>query len=665
MAMRMDKELQEFRDLLRPPDTFEDGFNWRTLIMALFVGLIMAPAQMYMGLVAGMGMGGAAQWVTVILYVEIARRAFTKIRRPELFVLFYMCGAVMSADAGLLWRQFIVQSESVRMLGLTDHIPQWYAPSDPHVLAQRSFFLKAWLVPIALTIGLSLIQRLDSFGLGYVMYRLTSDVEKLPFPMAPVGAAGMTALADVSNDRDTWRWRTFAVGAMVGIVWGLVYIGIPQITGAVFSAPISIIPIPFADITSYTERILPGVPFPVMFDLSLLITGMVMPFYAVVGSFIAMLFMLLFNPLLYHLGYLPNWEPGLGAIQTMQSNSMDYFMSFGLGLQFAVAAIGIAACVRSFRAKRVELAEAGLGKVEWSRLFRPPEGRGDIPIWVALGIYLFSTCVYMGAAYYLVNYCSGPLAGCKFPLWLLAFYGFLYTPVMSYVQSRMEGLVGQQFPVPFVREVTFILSGYKGAAIWFAPIPLQNYAGQVMFFRTTELTGTRFRSIIKAELLLFPIVTVGMLLFAQFLWSMGNVPGAMFPYANKYWELSAFNQALTWTATMPNAGQSAFQQAFHPGVLALGFGLATSLYGVLSHFGLPIMLVFGLVRGLDSSLPGSIVPMMVGALIGRYILAKRYGENWPQIRIVFAAGVAAGIGLVTLLGLGFVLMSKSVIKLVL
>jgi hypothetical protein len=390
-----------------------------------------------------------------------------------------------------------------------------------------------------------------------------------------------------------------------------------------------------------------------------------MPFYAVVGSFIAMLFMLLFNPLLYHLGYLPNWEPGLGAIQTMQSNSMDYFMSFGLGLQFAVAAIGIAACVRSFRAKRVELAEAGLGKVEWSRLFRPPEGRGDIPIWVALGIYLFSTCVYMGAAYYLVNYCSGPLAGCKFPLWLLAFYGFLYTPVMSYVQSRMEGLVGQQFPVPFVREVTFILSGYKGAAIWFAPIPLQNYAGQVMFFRTTELTGTRFRSIIKAELLLFPIVTVGMLLFAQFLWSMGNVPGAMFPYANKYWELSAFNQALTWTATLPNAGQSAFQQAFHPGVLALGFGLATSLYGVLSHFGLPIMLVFGLVRGLDSSLPGSIVPMMVGALIGRYILAKRYGENWPQIRIVFAAGVAAGIGLVTLLGLGFVLMSKSVIKLVL
>ncbi len=36
----------------------------------------------------------------------------------------------------------------------------------------------------------------------------------------------------------------------------------------------------------------------------------------------------------------------------------------------------------------------------------------------------------------------------------------------------------------FLREATFILSGYKGAAIWFAPIPLHNYANQVRSFRT-------------------------------------------------------------------------------------------------------------------------------------------------------------------------------------
>ena len=79
--MREDKELQEFRNLMTRPDEYEDGFGWGSVIMAFFVGLLMTPAQMYMQLVAGMGLVGAARWVTVILYVEVARRAQRK--RPQ------------------------------------------------------------------------------------------------------------------------------------------------------------------------------------------------------------------------------------------------------------------------------------------------------------------------------------------------------------------------------------------------------------------------------------------------------------------------------------------------------------------------------------------------------------------------------------------------------
>ena len=43
---------------------------------------------------------------------------------------------------------------------------------------------------------------------------IASDIEKLPFPMAPVGAQGVLALAedaDESKDSSTrWRWRTFS-----------------------------------------------------------------------------------------------------------------------------------------------------------------------------------------------------------------------------------------------------------------------------------------------------------------------------------------------------------------------------------------------------------------------------------------------------------------------
>lgn len=661
--MREDREYREFRDLLPRPDTFEEGFGWRTVIMALFVGLLMTPAQIYMQLVAGIEMGSAAQWVTVILYVEIARRAFTKLRRPEIFVLFYMCGAVLQSQGGLLWNQFLVQSEEMRKMGIIEYIPSWFAPSDPEVLGQRSFFLTPWLVPIGLMLLTMALTRLDHFGLGYVMYRLTSDVEDLPFPMAPVGAMGMTALADASSARETWRWQTFSIGAMAGVFFGFVYLAIPNITGAVFSDALRILPLPFVDLTPYTERILPAMPFMVSFDLSFIVMGMVLPFWAMVGSFIGLLVTMCANPLLQRAGILSDWERGIGGIQTIQANTMNFYFSFGLGLSLAVAVIGIFHVVSGFLQKKKELDDSGRPTIQWRRFFVPPAGRGDIPIWVALGIYLFSTTTYIVLAYYLVNYASGPLQGSRFPLWLLLFYGFVYTPVISYVSTRMEGIVGQQVSIPFVREASFILSGYKGAAIWFAPIPLHDYARQAQFFKTTELTGTRFTSIIKAEILIFPILAVGTLAFSQFIWSIGNVPSEMFPYANEFWELRAYQQGLVFSSTLPGEAASPFREAFRPAFLVAGFALALSVYALLSHFGLPIFLVYGVVRGLDQSAPHAIVPMFLGALLGRFGCRKWFGERWPQYRIVFAAGFSAGIGLITMLSLGFVFMSKSVIKL--
>ena len=662
--MREDKELQEFRDLMKPPDHYQAGFGWGTVLMAMFVGLVMAPSQLYMTLVAGLGMGPAAKWVTVILYVEVARRAFKKLKRPEIFVLFYMCGAMMATGGqGLLWRQFVAQSDEMRKLGIIEHIPKWYAPTNPTVLAQRDFFVASWLVPLGLLLTGMFISRVDHFGLGYVLYRITSDIEELPFTMAPVGAMGMTALADASDQRETWRWRTFSMGGAAGVAFGFVYLAIPNITSALFAESIRPIPLPFVDLTGYTEDYLPAMPIMVSFNIGFLITGMVMPFWAMMGSFIGLIVTLIANPVLHHIGVLDNWDKGVGAIQTIQSNTMDFYFSFGLGLSLAVAAIGFFHVYTSFRKKKEEMGDLGRSRFRLSKLFEPPKGRGDIPAWVALLIYIFSTTTYITLTYLLVNHWSGPLRGERFPLWLLLVYGFVYTPLISYVSARMEGIIGQQVAIPFFREATFILSGYKGAAIWFAPIPMHNYAGQVLQFRTAELTGTKFTSIIKADVLIFPILFVGTVAFSQFVWSIGPVPSEMFPYANQFWELNAYRQGLLWTATLPDEAASPFMEAFRPEYLSIGFGLALLVYASLAHFGLPVFLVYGVVRGLDQTMPHAVIPMFIGALLGRFVFRKWFGEKWPQYRIVFAAGFSAGMGLIAMFSLGFVLMSKSVIKL--
>src|SRR5213075_2130905 len=135
-------------------------------------------------------------------------------------------------------------SQSFRQFGLADKIPTWVAPHSPEILAARSFFNRAWLTPIGLMALGMFLQRVDHFGLGYVMYRLTSDVEKLPFPMAPVAAEGVTALADASGGAETWRWRVFSFGAMLGMAFGAIYLGLPTITGAILPEPISIFPLP-------------------------------------------------------------------------------------------------------------------------------------------------------------------------------------------------------------------------------------------------------------------------------------------------------------------------------------------------------------------------------------------------------------------------------------
>ena len=92
MAFGNDKEIQEYRNLMHPPDTFEDGFNWKTVLGAVFLGFIMMPGSMYLSLVVGTGgsITEAARWVTIILCAEVARRSFKDLRMQEVYILYYL-----------------------------------------------------------------------------------------------------------------------------------------------------------------------------------------------------------------------------------------------------------------------------------------------------------------------------------------------------------------------------------------------------------------------------------------------------------------------------------------------------------------------------------------------------------------------------------------------
>ena len=642
-------------------EEFIDGFSWKTVIGALFIGFIMMPGSIYLGLIAGQGMGPAAEWVTIILFMEIARRSYQTLKKQELYLLYYI-GASLTGSvagialaggpfAGLIWNSYVVHTPIAQALGLTANIPKWASPApDSGAILGRSFFHRDWLMPIGLLMFGQLFGRMTSWGLGYALFRITSDIERLPFPLAPIAAEGATALAESSSQKEGWRWRIFSIGAMMGVGWGALYILLPSVTGLIFSQPITLVSIPFIDYTQNTQKILPAALTGIGTDPGAILIGFLLPLPVVVGTFIASLACHIFanSFILYPRGILSHWVSGTDMLQTQVVNSFDFWLSFGIGTSIVVAIIGIVSVIRALTKANSQKQE-GVASPQLS----VPNGRGDIPVWISILIFAIGTSAFIAMCHVLVP---------MFPLWILIFFGFIWTPIFSYINARMAGLAGSSVSVPYVREASFMLSHYNKVDIWFAPIPLADYGGMAQNFKTVELTRTKFTSILKVEALMLPIMLGCSLLFWSFIWKLSPIPSAQYPFAAKFWPVSAQTQALWYTANQ--SGQTNFLvKSINPAYIGMGAGAAALAYAATLLGGLPVLFFYGLING-TYVLPAYAIPQFIGAMLGRYYFQKRYGvENWRAFTPVLVAGYYCGMGLIGMAAVALALLSKSVSRL--
>ena len=205
---------------------FEDGFSGKSVVGALFVAFIMLPGALYLGLVAGQGLGPAAEWVTIVLFAEIMRRSFLPMKKQEIYILYYVAASLTGLGAdkgisggafgGLIWNQYFVQAPVAS--AVASQIPHWVVqPAGSPALLHRTFFDSAWTWPILLLILGEILGRLNWISAGYFLFRVTSDIERLPFPMAPVAASGATALAEAASKEESWRWRVFSSGSSISL----------------------------------------------------------------------------------------------------------------------------------------------------------------------------------------------------------------------------------------------------------------------------------------------------------------------------------------------------------------------------------------------------------------------------------------------------------------
>lgn len=627
---------------------FEEGFTARTVLGALFVGFVMAPGAMYLGMVAGEGLGGAAAWVTVVLFSEIARRSFMPLKKQEIYMLLYMAGGLVGgANAGfhgLIWNQYLVQCPQIG--DLAKEIPWWVAPqaNDP-AIAQRTFFSMSWLVPILLVVFNDLVGRMIRIGGGYAVFRITSDVERLPFPMAPISASGAMALAEAGTKEESWRWQVFSTGAVIGLLFGVIYVFIPTVTGVLFTKPVTLIPIPFLDFTPNTERALPAAWAALDCNIGALLTGFVLPFPIVLGTFISSIVCQIgLNPVLYHMGVFPDWTYGLPYLQTQMSTTIDFWLSVYIGTALAIGLIGLVSVSYTAIKMRRDSERPTLRRTL-------PPGRGDWNIWLSIGIWFFATVCQVTVIHLLVP---------GFPLWILVFFGLIYTPAISYVSGRLIGITGQGVGIPYLSQAVIIKSGYTKSDIWFAGLGMHDLGGQAQFFRIVELTGTKFTSIIKFEIMAFFVVLPASFLFWSFFWKTSPIPSAQYPFIQKMWPVNATMASIWWTANRKSLAENWLLQALRFDVMAYAGVGTLALYAVAMTFKLPIMFFYGLINGITAA-PMGTIPTFSGALLGRYYFRKRFGEvKWRQYAPVLAAGFGCGMGLAAMTGTAFALITKSV-----
>ena len=110
-------------------------------------------------------------------------------------------------------------------------------------------------------------------------------------------------------------------------------------------------------------------------------------------------------------------------------------------------------------------------------------------------------------------------------------------------------------------------------------------------------------------------------------------------------------------------GYSTFEEALNFKYMGIGLGVGMLLFGATKGFGLPTFLMYGIFKGLGQAQLHSILPSMVGAILGRYYFQRRLGLLWRQYVPVVAAGYACGVGLIGTFSIGITFLTKSVFQL--
>lgn len=654
----------------------QDGLTARTWPVIIYGAFILMPANIYLLLVAGQNILGPISYIALVLWVEFARLTDKPLTRAEAFVV-YSVSATAAAQMLFyqyallpayfrrsdLAAQFVAELADGRRVPFSELAPKWWSPVA-EVVAQRSFFHTAWLIPIGVAVLVWAFHVMADVSLALVGRQLFIKAEKLPFPFAQPTAAACNTLTG-SDPKDL---KSFTVSGIVGTIWGTI-VYFPVALGQ----PIIKYPIPWVDLNARLHTLMKGASLGVATDILTFTGGFIIPFRVIVSMLMGGLAVQFFgNYFMVRAGLFKRFAEGMN-VATTHANEIDWSASIIIGGMVAAGLLQILSHPKAFGGAIAGLWRTGRrmgthGKSD--AVEAQEEEEEERPLSFRTLLLVFLAAIVGSCALFKILIPD-------FPVMFIFVFALLWSLLFGLIDMRAIGTTGFRVDPPYVRQGLLIghhqLTGYSEPDVWFAPWPVAlGASGWIQSFKVCDMLRCRVWSFIKAALIAVPVGMAANFIYMGIFWRIAPIPSSTYPYASVWLPRQTRFLCGFISTTVKTVGGSASVAAemFRLDWMIGTFLIFAAIHVVFEYIipclgrllakaggneeaGLgrvgslvancPGPSLIGLAVGMAMPIP-FVVSLFLGGLAGQWVKGK-WGQEWyGRNRNLIVAGLALGEG---------------------
>lgn len=616
---------------------FKSGLTWRVIFGLILIALLFIPINIYLNLSTGMSLTTAAVYVIIILLSTITRYSGKPLSRQELFIIYVTTGAAATTIPVYYWliyRFFFITTPvtyayKIDGVPLPNLVPDWLCPplgSLAHL--HRTLLQPEWIKPISIITTLFLLSFIADWSLSIMFSYITVELERLDFPFATIDFSLIETLTVQKSE----VMRVFMAGFYPGLAYGAILYG-------GYSLGAQLIPLPWVDLTWFTEKYIPGAIVGIATDPASFAYGLLLP-PSISGSLLlgsAMTWILLNHMFTINSSFFPEWAeeyyPGMMISSIYQRSLQRIWISPQIGFALGLAA----ALIASMRKSIFEAISSGIKMQKRANEYFPS---------LILALLLY-TAGSLGSAILF------SLLIPEIPFYMPLLISLVASFMIGALSSHAIGRIGFFPVVPYLWQSIVYLTPYRGLPGWLiSPYVCSGAPGSAsQAVKVAYLTGTKPKDYFKAWIIAAILNLVFGLLIVDSFWRLAPIPSSIYPASLIYWPLYATNDSLFITRQIKldpllilSSGAFSFT-VFFAGSLLQKINIPFS----------PIAFVTGCY-----TLPTSSITIFLGSLIGHYVIGRYVRkEEWIKIRGVFVAGIFAGVGVFLGLGVSMILIAKS------